>query len=490
MFGTPRLRSRLLAKPLSLVAKCSRECVLGLFATALAASGFVHSAAAQMPPAVVKTAEVQQREVSVGQTFVGTVMPIRGSTIGSSVEARVVGLDVDEGMEVEKGQVLAELRSEPLKIELAAAEADLELRQQELAALRESLPQDIEQAEARMLAAKAIQDFTLARLRRSQSLLASRAVSEEDVQDAVSAAEGATQRYRESVSAFNSLTSTQEERLAQAEARVTAQQEAVNKLKDDIAEHTIAAPFAGYITRKHTELGQWVAKGSPVVDMVQVDEVDVEVSVLESVISRVQPRQTIARVQISSLPEEWIEAPVYQVVPQGDVRSRTFPVIVRVKNRPGPAGVLFQPGMFARVTLPVGQKGNALLVPKDAVVLGGETPVVYAVAPMPASTPGAGGPPGGAPAGKASTRGGPPGAPPAPKPDGMARLVPVELGAAVGNDIEVRGPLEPREKVVIEGNERLFPGRPLVIAKGDATAAAQSSTSESGKAETGPKHPQ
>ena len=38
------------------------------------------------------------------------------------------------------------------------------------------------------------------------------------------------------------------------------------------------------------------------------------------------------------------------------------------------------------------------------------------------------------------------------------RAVPVELGAAVGGNVEVRSDIEPGRLVVVRGNERLRPG--------------------------------
>jgi multidrug efflux pump subunit AcrA (membrane-fusion protein) len=133
-------------------------------------------------------------------------------------------------------------------------------------------------------------------------------------------------------------------------------------------------------------------------------------------------------------------------------------VKIELENQGDPDDLTFLPGMFARVSLSVGSKEPVLLVPKDAVVLGGRSPLVYALGPMPEPRdppPGEDAKPGGGPPGGASPSG--------PKPDGVARLVPVELGAAVDEMIEVRGALEPGDRVVRVGNERLMPGQPMIV---------------------------
>ena len=419
-------------------------------------------AVAQMPPSRVIVAPVEQRELATGQTFVGTVMPARSSTVGSSVEGLVIELKVDEGDQVEKGATLAQLRTKQLRIQLDAAKAELNVRTQALEELKISLPEQIEQAEARMLASKALMEFAERRLKRKQKLSAE-AVTEDDLQESESVALAAEEKYRENLTALQEATVVRPVKLKQASAQLEAQEMEVARLEDEIAQHQIVAPFAGYVTREHTEVGQWIAKGDPVVDVVEVGSVDVEVPVPEGFISPLRT-ETVARVTIGALPGEAWEAPVTAIVPQADVRSRSFPVKVRLKNRSGPGGVLLKPGMFARVTLPIGSKQPVLLVPKDAVVLGGASPVVYKVAPLPPAMPGMVGPPSGA---------GAPGAPPqGPPPDGVAQRVPVDLGAAVDGLIEVRGPLKAGDRVVVEGNERLFPGGPLIIIERNRASSA------------------
>ena len=216
------------------------------------------------------------------------------------------------------------------------------------------------------------------------------------------------------------------------------QAEEVRRLEDELAEHTVVAPFSGYVTAEHTEVGQWVAAGSPVVDVVEVDRVEVEVPVLESCVSQLELGAQV-RVEIGALPGRLWTGRIAAIVPQADVRSRSFPVKVRLENRTTSGEVLLMPGMFARVVLPVGRKSKACLVPKDAVVLGGRSPVVYAAVPTPKAEPPA---------------------------TAAARLVPVELGASVDELIEVRGLLKPGERVVVEGNEGLSPGRLLIVVKG------------------------
>jgi hypothetical protein len=89
--------------------------------------------------------------------------------------------------------------------------------------------------------------------------------------------------------------------------------------------------------------------------------------------------------------------------------------------------------MLARLTLAVAPPKRALLVPKDALVLGGPAPVVYVVAADPRTQ------------------------------QMVAAPVSVQLGVADGAEIQVRGNLQAGQKVVVRGNERLMPGASVSV---------------------------
>ena len=78
----------------------------------------------ELPPAPVRVARVVQRQINAGQTFVGTVVPLRTSMVGSSVEGHVTEFLVNEGDHVQAGQRLAQLRIHSLELELPASQAE------------------------------------------------------------------------------------------------------------------------------------------------------------------------------------------------------------------------------------------------------------------------------------------------------------------------------------------------------------------------------
>jgi len=395
------------------------------------------SAAVAQPPAVVEVATVTQRDVVREQSFTGTVTARRQSVIGSAADGRIVDFSVREGDPVKKGQPLAALRTGTLEIELLGARAELLLRQQELAELQHgSRPAELDRARAHAAAAEARKIYATAKLKRTQRLYEQRAgINQDELDQAQAAATAFSQEFKVATADLELMEEgPREERILQADARVAVQQEAVHLIEERIALQTIRAPFDGYVVKEHNEVGGWVNRGQPIVELVELDPIQVRVFVPETFIAFVR-KSTPALVTVEALPGQEFTGQVVDIVPQADLRSRTFPVHVEMKNPETDAGHLLKSGMFARVTLTSSQTHQAIVVPKDALVLSGERREVYVVQNAQ---------------------------------DGSGRTVhpvPVTLGVADDSFIEVRGGLEAGQQVVTKGNERLRPGQAVVVAE-------------------------
>jgi RND family efflux transporter MFP subunit len=415
---------------------------------AAAIVGWVETPAwSQTGPSPVTVDKVAEHDVLAGQTFVGTVMPRRRSAVGSAVDGRVLEYPINEGDRVSRGQPIAQLLTETLQIERDGAQAELELREKELMELEAgSRPEEIEQAKARMLGAKSLVELWLPRLNRARTLSGRGAGTEDTLQETSSTLEQGRQSLAEAKAAYElAVAGPRVEKIEQARARVAMQQQVVRRIEDQIAKHTIRSPFDGYVIAEKTEIGEWVSKGQVIAEIIELDTIDVEVHVLENYVRNLAPGAP-ARVEFGAVPDTVFTGEVALVVPQADVRARSFPVKVRVENRRDGDNLLLKSGMFARVSLAVGKLEKAILVSKDALVLGGEVPIVFVV-DLGSNNPEL----------------------------GTVRPVPVEMGVAHEGMIQVKGPLKAGDWVVVQGNERLRPGQevlPMPL-KPPVSAAAQ-----------------
>ncbi len=409
---------------------------------------FAREAVAQNRVALVVVSPVIKKQVATGQSFVGTVMPLKKSAVGTAVDGRVTDYPINVGDRVTKGQPLAKLLTETISLQIVAAQADLKFREEELRELTNGWrKEEIEQAAARMEAASARREYAAQRLKRALALFEKAQIGTlEQMEDDRSAAVATEQSYQAERLAHELMKQgPRDEKIEQTKARVAEQNAQVKLLQDQLQKHTMISPFDGYIVAEKTEIGEWVTQGQVVAEVIYLDEVDIEAHVLDAHIEHVRVGTTV-RVEVPALKSSIFVGQVSIVTPQADMKSRTFPVKVRVKNIIREDGPVLKAGMLARATLPTGELRDSLLVPKDAIVLGGPVPVVSLVVPLDEKELATLDP-------KA----------PGPKPTSKVKFVPVELGIADGGWIAVTGDLAADQQVVIVGNERVFPGQMISI---------------------------
>ena len=382
---------------------------------------------AESPPASVVLEQVLRETVAPKQEFVGTARPSRRTIVGTAVDGRVEIYDIDAGQRVEQRDLLAGLKQGTIQIEIDGAVAEADLRQAELSELENGArPEEIARAEAQLAAAKALESYTASKQQRTRELASTGgAISSQELELAISDYQNALQRRIEAEQSLNLLREgPRAEQIAQANARLKAQQERVRLLEDRKTKYKIIAPFGGYIVREYTEAGAWVKQGDPIAEIVDLDTVEVEVQVPESSIAYLRPGMQIP-VRLDAFEEEAFEGALSQVIPDANTTTRTFPVKIRVPNRVTDGLPMIRAGMLSRALLPTGAERKELTVHKDAVVFGGPSPIVYI------------------------------------SDNGVAKPVPVEIIVESGERTAVRGQLQEGQSVVVLGNERLRPGQKL-----------------------------
>ena len=386
----------------------------------------------------VVVASVTETQISSGQRVVGTVQPLRTSTIGSAADGRVLEFLINQGDAVEQGQPLARLRTDTLMIELAAAKAELTLYEHLLAELKNgSRAEDIAEARANMLGAKSAMHTSATKLRRVKSLAASRATSASTLDDARERAEFTRYAFSASEALLKRIQlGPRVERIAQADARVELQKQKVRMIEDRLAKFTIRAPFDGYVSAEYTEVGAWISQGDPIAQVIQLNEVEVQAPITAEHAVQLRRGDTI-RVEFPELPNQLITGTVDRIVPVADSRARTFPAYIRMQNTVRDGTPVLMAGMLARVDLPAGEKRIMPLVPKDALVLHAAERSVFVV-DRDAKTD-------------------------SDNQTGTARKVEVELGVAFRGRIQVRGDVHANDLVVVVGNERLRDGVRVAI---------------------------
>ncbi len=286
--------------------------VPGLWLAVLLASS-CHKKVESVPPkAAGPVIAVQQTPANLEahqatEDVVGTVRSKLRAVIEAKVSGRVLQYLVAPGQLVKSGDLLAEL--------------------------------DVQEIRAKLEQAKAMLDQAKRDLGRQESLIASKATSQQELDNAA--------------------------------ARVKVTTAGLNEAETMLGYAKVTAPFDGVITRKLADVGDLAMPGKPLMEMEAPANLRFETDLPESLLDRVKPGAKLP-VTIPTLPKP-LQATVSEISPVADAVSRTF--LVKL-DLPDDAGL--RPGQFGRVAVPVAEV-KLLLVPRQSVLKRGQIEAVFVV---------------------------------------------------------------------------------------------------------------
>jgi len=333
--------------------------------------------------------KVRSEPLSQTVPVIGRLVARRTGVVAARAKGPVAEIRADIGDKVDKGAVIAVLVSDRLRWE----------RQLRVAQVAET--------EAHLTTAKAEATLKSQELKRMEGLRKSSAFSPARYDDA-----------RQEVAKAES---------AVAEAAASrAQAEATLKLAEiDLYNAKVAAPFAGVVSMRHTEVGSYLNVGDPVVTLIDDQRLEIEADIpAERVVGLEADVVVSFRIDSSPL----LRARVRAVVPEENPLTRTR--AGRFTPNFGAWSARLAINQSVTLYLPLGAARTVVTVHKDAVLNRTDKKVVFVVA------------------------------------DDEAQMRPVLLGDAVGGRFEVLFGLESGDLVVVRGNERLRPGQKVHLGRG------------------------
>ena len=137
---------------------------------------------------------------------------------------------------------------------------------------------------------------------------------------------------------------------------------ALKLAKKRLRDATIHAPISGVISRRYLDLGGMALPAAPLFEIVNIDTVTATVDVIESQLNQLTLDQQ-ATIEIDGI-ETPLSGQITFISPTLQAARRTATVEVRIDN---PHGTV-KPGMFAKVTVPIKVRTDALLIPRTSLI--------------------------------------------------------------------------------------------------------------------------
>jgi HlyD family secretion protein len=262
-------------------------------------------------------------EVATALTLHGNV-DIRQVELAFNANGRVGEVLVQEGSRVAKGQLLARLDTERLRLELGRAEAVAAANRAQLARLRAgSRPEEIRQAAALRDAARVAVDDARQVYQRAQDLVARNFVSQQQADSARNALAAAQERLKAAEESHRlAVLGSRKEDIAAAAATLAAQEAAIAGLKHDIAEGELAAPSDGVVKNRVLEPGDMASPQKSVLTLALTDPVWARVYLPEMALGRI-PAGAKATIATDSHPERKYAGWIGYVSPTAEFTPKT-----------------------------------------------------------------------------------------------------------------------------------------------------------------------
>lgn len=267
-------------------------------------------AALRNPPQTVSTMTARSQQWATRLKAVGSTRAVNGANLSFQVAGIVSAIHFESGSHVKKGAPLIELNSAEDVAHLDALKATTALAQ---------LTYD-----------------------RDKALIQSHAVSQQTVD--------------------TDLANLKND-LAQVE-----QQQALVDYK------TINAPFSGRLGIRQVDLGQYVAAGSSVVTLQQLDPIYLDFYLPQQALAQIQVGQMVTA-KVDTFPNQTFSGKVSSINALVDTATRNVQVRATITN----SDEKLLPGMFATVEIDVGAPQNYVTLPKTAIAYNSYGNIAYVV---------------------------------------------------------------------------------------------------------------
>ena len=262
------------------------------------------------PPQTVSTMTASSQEWRSQLEAVGSLRAVNGANLSGQVAGIVSAVHFESGADVKKGDLLLELQADDDKAKLDALKATASL--------------------ARIT------------FERDSNLVKTNAVSQQTVD-------------------------TDKGNLRNAEALV-AQQQALVDYK------SIAAPFSGRLGIRQVDLGQYLAAGTTIVTLQQLDPIFVDFYLPQQALAQIKVGQDVTG-KVDTYPNKTFVGKITAINSLVDTTTRNVQVRATLENHEN----LLLPGMFATIDIDTSAPQKFVTLPQTAIAYNSYGNIVYLV---------------------------------------------------------------------------------------------------------------
>ena len=314
-------------------------------------SGKAASPDSKSQPRQVKTVNVVELPIGEMVTVNGTLNAYDHTTVGVKVPGRMQTITVDLGSIVHKGQVIAQLEQEDYKLRVQQAEAALAQARARLGLSPDGADDRVTAEETGTVRqAKAVLDDAKLKRDRAAKLVQQGVIPSAEFDTVDSDYKVALSRYQDAI-----------EEIRNRQGLLAQRRSEVALAKQQLADTVVYSPMEGVVQEKKTSVGEYLAAGAPVVDIVRIDPLRLRVEVPERESHNIRTGQSV-RVTVEGDANSYLGY-IKRLSPTISEQNRVLAVEADVRNN----GRL-RPGAFVKAEIVTNQTNTAVTVPPNAIV--------------------------------------------------------------------------------------------------------------------------
>ena len=323
----------------------------------------------------VQTGKIIFKDVTNQVRVVGNIRAEQRVTINAEVEGLITRVRIEEGDEVEIGDLLARIDSRGYKLEVEELEAEMSAAKEEFKKAIEGLrPEEKEKLLARVRVNESALDLAIKEQNRFQKLVTDGVTAQSILDEVNDRVRQTKEKLRESNAAFEAAKQSRQEDIEQLRAEGKGIIKRLEKAQLDFSKTLIHAPFKGTVIHKNIEEGAFVKVGSPVLEMVSSSRLKAVLELPQSYRNKLNKLKGID-FWVKELGLKFKQRGKLRVIPDADIYSGNIRIQVELRR---PNRALF-PGLTLVGMMNFGVRKHVMHVPSVALVISEKGTVVYVV---------------------------------------------------------------------------------------------------------------
>lgn len=278
---------------------------------------------------------------TIKSKFAGVIKPTEASSLGFELGGEVKEILVEDGDQVEKGDVIARLDKRRIEARKKEIEGQLDSAQAMLDELKAGPREEIkEAARANVRQLQSRHSLALGKLNRANELVNDNALSQEEREERDFEVQSLKAQLDEAQAKLDELENgTRAEVIAAQRGVVEQLQATLDQVEIEIDQSELKAPFRGVVVERSIDSGTIVAAGQEVVQLESLGR-EAWIGFPPEVVDSLDRNQDYP-VQIEA---RTMEAPITKVIPRVQRSTRTQTVIIRLPEAASniPTGVIAQ----------------------------------------------------------------------------------------------------------------------------------------------------